>query len=97
MMAGFHLHSVCAHCCDKKKGKDPCVEKPDSDCQHCKVLTPEHLAQLSTVTLSCKLKKEKRDKSDTTPSKNPSSSSLVTSVGNKGSGWPGNWFECTAG
>ena len=28
MMAGFDLHSVCAHCRDKK-GKDPCVEKPD--------------------------------------------------------------------
>ena len=72
MMAGFDLHSVCARCCDKKKGKDPCVEKPDSECQHCKVLTPEQLAQLSTT--SYKLKKEKRDKSDTTPSKNPSSS-----------------------
>ena len=35
MMPGFNLHSVCAHCHDKKKGKDPCVEKPDSDCQHC--------------------------------------------------------------
>ena len=28
MMAGFDLHSVCARCRDKKKGKDPCVEKP---------------------------------------------------------------------
>ena len=67
MMAGFDLHSVCARCHDKKKGKDPCVEKPDSDCQHCKVLTPEQLVQLSTP--SYKLKKGKRDKSDTTPSK----------------------------
>ena len=73
MMAGFDVHSVCARCCDKKKGKDPCVEKPDSDCQHCKVLTPEQLAQLSTP--SYKLKKEKRDKSDTTPSKNSTSTS----------------------
>ena len=32
MMAGFDPHSVCARCRDKKKGKDPCVEKPDSDC-----------------------------------------------------------------
>ena len=55
MMAGFHLHSVCARCRDKK-GKDPCVEKPDSECQHCKVLTPEQLAQLSTP--SYKLKKK---------------------------------------
>ena len=106
MMAGFDLRSVCAHCRDKKKVKDPCVEKPDYECQHCNVLTPEQLAQLSTP--SYKLKKEKRDKSDTTPSKSSTSmtSSKVTqshpcgpgtSVGNKGSGWPGHWFECKAG
>ena len=57
MMAGFDLHSVCRRCHDKKKGKGPCVEKPNSECQHCKVLTPEQLAQLSTP--SYKLKKEK--------------------------------------
>ena len=72
MIAGFDLHSVCACCRDKKKDKDPCVEKPDSDCQHCKVLTPEQLAQLST--LSYKLKKEKRDTKSSTPSKGPSAS-----------------------
>ena len=60
MMAGLDLHSVCARCRDNKKGTDPCVEKQDSDCQHCKVLTLEQLAQLSTP--SYKLKKEKRDK-----------------------------------
>ena len=43
MMAGFDVHSVCARCHDNKKGKDPFAEKPDSDCQHCKVLTPEQL------------------------------------------------------
>ena len=97
MMADFDLHGVCTRCPDKKKGKDPCVEKPGSDCQHCKALTPEQLAQLSTP--SYKLKKEKRDKSDTTPSKNASSTkvTLSTSVGNKGSGWPGHWFECPGG
>ena len=73
MMAGFDMHSVCARCHDKKKGKDPCVEKSDSDCQLCKLLTPEQLAQLSTP--SYKLK-EKRDKSST-PSKDPSSSSVT--------------------
>ena len=76
MMAAFDLHSVCARCSDKKEGKDLCVEKPDSDCQHCKVLKPEQLAQLSTP--SYKLKKEKRDRSDTTPSKNPSSTSSTS-------------------
>ena len=77
MMAGFDLHGVCALCCDKKKAKDPCVEKPGSDCQQCKALTPQQLAQLSTP--SYKLKKEKRDKSDTTPSKNASSTKVTLS------------------
>ena len=76
MMAGFDLHSVCAPCHDKKKGKDPCVDKPDSECQHCKVLMPKQLAQLSTP--SYKLKKEKGNRSDTTPSKNPSSTSSTS-------------------
>ena len=78
MMAGFDLHGVCARCHDKKKGKDPCVEKPGSDCQHCKALTPEQLAQLSTP--SYKLKKEKRNKSDTTPSKNTSSTTCKVTL-----------------
>ena len=77
MMAGFDLHGFCARCRDKKKGKDPCLEKPGSDCQHCKALTPEQLTQLSTP--SYKLKKEKRDKADTTPSKNASSTKVTLS------------------
>ena len=77
MMAGFDLHDVCARCCDKKKGKDPCVEKPGSDCQHCNALTPEQLVQLSTP--SYKLKKEKRDKADTTPSKNAPTTKVTLS------------------
>ena len=77
MMAGFYLHGFCARCRDKKKGKDPCDEKPGSDCQHCKSLTPEQLTQLSTP--SNKLKKEKRDKADTTPSKNASTTKVTLS------------------
>ena len=57
MMAGFDSHTVCARCHEKKKGRDPCVEKPDSDCQICEVFTPEQLLQLSTP--SYKVKKEK--------------------------------------
>ena len=71
-MAGFDLHSVCVRCRDKKRGKDPCVEKADSDCQHCKLLTPEQLVQLSTP--SYKLKKEKRETKSSTTSKDPPSS-----------------------
>ena len=56
-MAGFDPHSYCACCRDKKKGQDPCVEKPDSVCTHCNALSPEQLAQLSTP--SYKLKKER--------------------------------------
>ena len=72
MMAGFDLHSVCACCRDKKKGQDPCVEKPGSDCLHCNALTPEQLSQLSTP--SYKIKKEKRELKSSTPVKNPPSS-----------------------
>ena len=50
MMAGFVLHGVCARCRDKKKGKDPCVEKPGSDCQHCKALTPGQDTGLCTAS-----------------------------------------------
>ena len=63
MMAGFDPHSVYARCCDKKKGPDPCVEKPDADCALCNALTPDQLTQLSTP--SYKLKKEKREAKST--------------------------------
>ena len=76
MMAGFNLHSLCACCRDKKKGKDPCVEKPNVESQLCKALTPEQVSQLATP--SYKLKKEKRDKAESTPKKDSSSSASVT-------------------
>ena len=78
MMAGFDLHSFCARCRDKKKGKDPCVEKPNVECQLCKALTPEQVSQLATP--SYKLKKEKRDKAESTPSKKDSSSSTSVTL-----------------
>ena len=68
MMDGFDFHTVCARCRDKKKGQDPCVEKPGSDSLHCNSLTPEQLAQLSTLY---KIKKEKRELKSSTPAKNP--------------------------
>ena len=74
MMAGFDLHRVCARCRDKKKGKDPCVEKPGADCHICNALTPEQLARLSTPTY--KNKKEKREQKSSTPAKNPSDDTL---------------------
>ena len=40
MMVGFDLHGVYARCRDKKKGKDPCVEKPEADCHIC--LSPQN-------------------------------------------------------
>ena len=68
-MASFDGRTFCACCRDKGKGKDPCVETPQSDCKFCIVLTPEQLAQLATP--SYKLKKEKREakKLEATPSK----------------------------
>ena len=62
MMAGFDLHSFCACCRDKKKGKDPCVEKPNVECQLCKALTPEQASQLATP--SYKLKNQSINQSD---------------------------------
>ena len=100
MTAGFDLHSVCARCGDKRKGQDPCVEKPGSDCLHCNALTSEQLAQLSTP--SYKIKKEKRELKTSTPAKNPSSSDNTlsgssTCVSSGGRGWPEHlriaWFE----
>ena len=76
MMAGFDLHSVCARCHDKK-GQDPCVEKPGSDCHHCNPLIPEQLSQLSTPIY--KMKKEKRELKSSTPAKNPPSSDTTLS------------------
>ena len=74
LMAGFDSHSYCARCCDKEKGKDPCVEKPDADCKFCNLLTSDQKSQLSTP--SYQLKKEKRDSKKTaTPSKDTSTSS----------------------
>ena len=102
MMAGFNLHSVCARCCDKKKGQDPWVEKPASDCLHCNTLSPEQLPQLSTP--SYKIKKEKRELKTSTP-KNPASDHTLsptpcgpgTCVSSGGRGWPEHlrvaWFE----
>ena len=67
MMAGFDLHSVCAHCRDKKKGSDPCIGTPSATCSHCDALTAEQKAQLSTP--SYKLKKEKKEAKSSTPAK----------------------------
>ena len=75
LMAGFDPHSHCARCRDKKRGKDPCVEKPDSACKLCDSLSPEQLAQLSTP--SYKLKKEKRE-ARSTPSKEPSTEDTLS-------------------
>ena len=67
-MASFDGHAFCARCRDKK-GEDPCIKTPESECNFCAILTPEQLQQLSTP--SYRLKKEKRDakKMDSTPGK----------------------------
>ena len=54
MMAGYDTHTFCARCRDKKKGKDPCVEKEGADCLHCNALTPEQLVHLSTPSYQIK-------------------------------------------
>ena len=91
VMVSFDSHTFCAHCRDKDKGKDPCVEQPDTkDCKFCNSLTPEQCLQLATS--SYKLKKEKREakKLDSTPSKDsdtlvdPASVSVIGAVDDQG-------------
>ena len=84
-MASFDGHAFCARCRDKKKGEDPFVKSPESECKFCVVLTPEQLTQLSTP--SYRLKKEKREakKLESTPSKDstlvyPSSVAVIGPV-----------------
>ena len=56
VMANIDSHTFCAHCRDKGKGKDPCIEQPDTkDCKFCNSLIPEQHLQLATS--SYKLKK----------------------------------------
>ena len=93
-MAGFDTHSFCVHCRDKEKGQDPCVEKLDSACKFCNILTSDQRAQLSTP--SYKLKKEKWEaESTSTLSKEAESDTQShpcgpgTCVGNGGRGWAG--------
>ena len=70
VMTNFDAYSSCARCRDKGKGKDPCVEQPETkDCKFCNSLTQEQ--RLLLATRSYKLKKEKREakKLESTPSK----------------------------
>ena len=79
LMAGFDTHNFCAGCRDKGKGKDPCVEKPDSDCKLCSILTSDQRTQLSTP--SYKIKKEKWEaKSTSTTSKEPTASDTLSPI-----------------
>ena len=88
-MASFDGHAFCARCRDKKKGENPCVKSPESECKFCVVLTPEQLTQLSTP--SYRLKKEKREakKLESTTSKDstlvdPSSVAVIGPVSDIG-------------
>ena len=76
MMAGYDSHTFCARYRDKKKGKDPCVEKEGADCLHCNALTPEQLVHL--FTSSYQIKKEKRESKSSTPAKKSSTDSTLS-------------------
>ena len=91
-MASFDSHSHCTRCKDKGKGKDVCVDNPQSsDCQICKSFTSEQRQQLATP--SYKIKKEKREarKLDSSPSKDsetlvdPANVSVIAPVDSQGS------------
>ena len=67
VMESFDSHSFGAQCRHKGKGKDPCVEKPDTtDCKFCNSLTEDQCLQLATP--SYKLKKEKHEAEKMEPS-----------------------------
>ena len=58
LMAGFDNHSFCSRCRDKRKGNDPCVERPEStNCKFCNTITTDQHNQLSIP--SYRIKKEK--------------------------------------
>ena len=91
-MANFDTHSHCARCRDKGKGKEPCVQDPQSsNGQICNTLTSDQCQQLATP--SYKLKKEKREAklTEATPSQDseqlvdPSSVSIIGAVDDQGS------------
>ena len=68
-------HLVCARYRDKGKGKDPCVEKPDSDGTVYLAFSPEQRLQLSTPSYKIKKEKQEGKKLESTPSQD--SNSLV--------------------
>ena len=88
-MASFDGHAFCARCRDKGKGKDPCVETPQSECKFCIVLTPEQLAQLATPAYKCKKEKRESKKLVSTHSKDtslvdPSTMAVIGAVTDSG-------------
>ena len=92
VMANFDTHSHCTRCRDKGKGKEPCVQDPQtSNCQICNSLTSDQRQQLATP--SYELKKEKREAklTESTPSQDsdqlvdPSSVSVIGAVDEQGS------------
>ena len=91
-MASFDTHSHCAHCREKGKGTDFCVENPQSsDCQICNAFTSDQRQQLTTP--SYRLKKEKREEKklqapppqDNEELVEPSNVSVIGAVDNQGS------------
>ena len=70
VMASFYSHTFCTRCRDKGKGKDPCVEQPDTkDCKFCNSLTPEQHLPLSTPSYKIKKEEPEAKKLESTPSK----------------------------
>ena len=83
-MASFDSHLACAHCRDKGKGKDPCVEKPDIECTICSSFSPEQHLQLATPSYQIKKDKQEAKKLESSPPKDMESlvdPSAVTVLG----------------
>ena len=85
-MAGFDSHSFCARCRDKGKGKDPCVEKPQStNCKFCNSLTSGQCSKLSTPSYKPKKEKHEARKENLTSPTKDNSTSLNPSLVDPGS------------
>ena len=84
-MASFYWPAFCARGRDKGKGKDACVEAPQSECKFCIFLTLDQIAQLARSSYKLKKEKQEAKKLEATPSKDstlvdPSTVAVIVAV-----------------
>ena len=78
VMVSFDCHFFCARCRHKGKGKDSCVEKPDTtDCKFYNSLSKDQRVQLATPSYRLKKEKHEAKKMEASSTHSKDSSSLV--------------------